>query len=156
LRIDDAVFDELREHPGFTCRRARVGRQLGSERLGVSLWEVPPGEAAYPYHFHYGDEELLVVWSGEPSLRTPAGWRDLSPGEIVSFTVGEHGAHQLVNRTAEPVRFLSISTQGMPDIVIYPDSGKLGASERPPHADGLRAFFRQADGVDYWDGETPP
>jgi hypothetical protein len=43
-------FDEQREHPGLTCRRARVGRRLGSERIGASLWELPPGEVAYPYH----------------------------------------------------------------------------------------------------------
>jgi hypothetical protein len=42
-------FDELREQPGFRSRRARIGRQTGSERIGLSLWELPPGEAAYPY-----------------------------------------------------------------------------------------------------------
>jgi uncharacterized cupin superfamily protein len=46
--INDPVFDEPREQPGFRCVRARLGRQAGSERLGLSLWELPPGEAAYP------------------------------------------------------------------------------------------------------------
>lgn len=44
--IDDPDFDELREHAGFRARRARLGRQIGSERLGASLWELEPGEAA--------------------------------------------------------------------------------------------------------------
>ena len=56
--IDKPIFDEPREHPGFQCKRARVSRQAGSERLGLSLWEVPPGEAAYPYHHHLAEEEL--------------------------------------------------------------------------------------------------
>jgi len=42
-------FDELREQPGFRSRRARIGRQTGSELIGLSLWELPPGEAAYPW-----------------------------------------------------------------------------------------------------------
>ena len=91
-----------------------------------------------------------------PALRTPDGWRDLAEGEIVSFPRGEEGAHQIVNRTDEPVAFLAISTHGDPDIVLYPDSNKLGASERLPQGGGLRTFFRLDDVVDYYDGERPP
>ena len=71
--LNDPEFDE---HPGFRCRRARLGRQAGAERLGLSLWEIPPGQAAYPYHYHLGEEELVVVLSGQPSLRTADGWRE--------------------------------------------------------------------------------
>jgi uncharacterized cupin superfamily protein len=154
--IDEPHYDEPREHPGFRARRARLSRQAGSERLGMSLWEVPPGEAAYPYHHHLTEEELVLVLEGSPSLRTPDGWRELAQGEVVAFLRGEHGAHQLVNRTAETVRFLSFSSSGEPDIVIYPDSGKLGAYERLPEGGGLRALFRLQDTVDYHDGEQPP
>ena len=154
--IGEPLFDEPREHPGFRARRARLSRQAGSERLGLSLWEVPAGEAAYPYHHHLAEEELVLVLDGLPSLRTPDGWRELRAGEIVAFPRGEHGGHQLVNRTAETVRFLSFSTNGEPDLVIYPDSGKLGAYERLPDGGGLRALFRFDDAVDYHDGEQPP
>lgn len=147
-------FDEHREQPGFRCERARLGYQVGAERLGVSLWEVPPGEAAYPFHYHLGEEELVIVLAGSPSLRTPDGWRELSEGDVVSFPRGEVGAHQLVNRGAGSVRFLAVSTNGEPDIVVYPDSGKLGAAERLPGGGGLREYFRIADAVDYYVGES--
>ena len=65
-------------------------------------------------------------------------------------------SHQIVNRTAETVRFLAVSTSGDPDIVLYPDSGKVGAAERQPSGGGFRKFFRVADAVDYYDGEQPP
>ncbi len=154
--VNEPTFDEPREHPGFCCRRARLSRQAGSERLGLSLWEVPAGEAAYPYHHHLTEEELIVVLEGTTSLRTRDGWRELSEGEIVAFPRGEGGAHQLANRSDRTVRFLSFSSSGEPDIVIYPDSGKLGAFERLPAGGGLRAMFRLADTVDYHDGERPP
>ena len=154
--INEPHFDEPREHEGFRALRARVGRQAGSERLGLSLWEVAPGEAAYPYHFHYAEEELVIVLQGRPSLRTSSGWRELAEGEVVAFLRGEAGAHQLVNRSNETVRFLALSTSGEPDIVSYPDSGKLGAFERRPQGEGLRAMFRAGDAVDYYDGERPP
>ena len=154
--IEEPSFDEPREQPGFRALRARLSRQAGSERLGVSLWELSPGEAAYPYHYHLAEEELLIVLDGEPSLRTPAGWRELRRGEVVSFLRGESGGHQILNRSQETVRFLAISTSGEPDVVMYPDSGKLGAFERRPDGGGVRAMFRMDDAVDYHDGERPP
>lgn len=154
--IDEPHFDEPRQHPGFEVKRARIGRQAGSRRLGASLWEVPPSQAAYPYHSHLGEEEMVLVLAGTPSLRTPQGWRELEEGELVAFPRGEEGAHQIVNRTQETVRFLAISTNGDPDVVLYHDSGKIGAAERRPDGGGLRAFFRRADEVDYWEDERPP
>jgi uncharacterized cupin superfamily protein len=146
---------EPRGHPDnhdYDARRAFIGRPAGSRRLGASVWELDPGKAAYPYHAHLGEEELIVVLSGHPSLRTPEGWRELSPGEAVAFPRGEEGAHQIVNRGSETVRFLAVSTAGAPDIVLYLDEGKLGASERRPDGSGLSRFFFLEQSVDYWDG----
>ena len=139
---------------GFRARRAWLAREAGSQRLGLSLWELPPGEAAYPYHYHLGDEELLIVLDGAGRLRTPEGWRDLVRGEVFSFLPGEAGAHQLVATGKQPLRFLAFSTAGDPDITHYPDSGKLAASVRRPG--GFRAVFRAADEADYYEGESPP
>jgi uncharacterized cupin superfamily protein len=151
--IHRPAFDERRTYPGFTSRRARIGRQLGSERIGASIWELSPGEAAYPYHYHLAEEELLFVLLGQPSLRTPDGWRELPEGEAVGFPVGELGAHQIVNKTDETVRFLVVSNQ-QPDIVIRPDSGTLGAFERRPEGGGVYKHFRLHDAVDYFEGES--
>lgn len=153
--IVSPVFDEPREHPGFECLRARLGRQAGSERLGVSLWELPPGQAAYPYHWHVAEEELLIVLEGSLSMRTPEGWCELEQGDAISFPVGEQGAHQVVNRTGERTRFLAMSTQ-QPDIVVYPDSNKVGAFERRPEGGGVHKTFRMDDAVNYFDGEQAP
>lgn len=150
--ILDPRFDESREHPGFNVRRARIGRQAGSVRLGASVWELPAETAAYPYHAHLGEEEVIVVLAGRPSLRTPGGWRELVPGEVVAFVRGEQGAHQLANRTAQTATFLALSTNGEPDIVLYPDAGKVGATERRPDGSGFAAFFFTGDAVDYWEG----
>ncbi len=136
--------------------RARIGYELGSELVGISLFELPPGEAAYPYHFHYADEEILIVLEGRPTLRTPDGRRALDPGEAVRFPLGEAGAHHLINDTAERVRFLALSSSGRPDVVVYPDASKVGVGERLPHGGGLRAFFPADAAVGYWHGEEPP
>jgi uncharacterized cupin superfamily protein len=151
--IDQPNFDEPREREGFRARRARIGRQLGTERIGISLWELPPGQKAYPYHFHLAEEEVLIVLAGTPSLRTPAGSQTLSTGDVIRFPTGEQGAHQVWNEDEELVRLLAVSTHGSPDVVIYPDSNKLSAAERLPESDGRKHYFRIEDEVDYWEGE---
>jgi uncharacterized cupin superfamily protein len=154
--IYDPKFEEGERPAGFRARRARIGYELATEGIGCSLWELPPGEAAYPYHFHYADEELLIVLQGRPTVRTPGGRRELAEGEVVWFPLGEEGAHQLVNESEDTVRFLALSSHGRPDVVVYPDADKIGVGERLPRGGGLRAFFRRDDAVDYWDGEEPP
>jgi uncharacterized cupin superfamily protein len=156
VNLYEPDFDEPREVEGFRARRARVGRQLGSQKLGASVWELPPGQAAYPYHWHMTEEELLVILEGKASLRTPEGWRELEEGEVVAFPRGEEGGHQLVNRTEATVRFLAFSTQPGPDIVMYPDSGKVGAFERRAEGGGFYELFKLQDAVSYHEGETPP
>src|SRR4051794_18871644 len=110
------VFEEGERPDGFRSRRARIGYELGTELIGASLWELPPGEAAYPYHFHLVDEELLIVTRGRPTLRTPEGVRDLEEGEAIRFALGEEGAHQVFNRSKDTVSFLAISSHGRPDV----------------------------------------
>jgi uncharacterized cupin superfamily protein len=143
---------------GFFHRRARLGRMAGAERLGASLFEIPPGTAPFPYHAHLGNEELLIVLRGRPSLRTPDGWRELDEGEVVAFPRGEAGAHQVANFAEAPARVLIVSEMNRPEVVRYPDSNKVSASEGAPggRKDGFSGFFRTADAVDYWDGERPP
>jgi uncharacterized cupin superfamily protein len=150
------VFEEGERPSGFRSRRARIGYELGSELVGCSVWEIPPGEAAYPYHFHFADEELVIVIRGRPTLRTSDGLRELEEGDAVRFPVGEDGAHQILNRGHDTVTFLAVSSHGRPDVVIYPDSNKLGVGERLPRGGGLRAFFHREDAVDYWQREQPP
>jgi uncharacterized cupin superfamily protein len=151
--INDANFVDRDAPAGFRARRARIGYELGTELIGASLWELPPGESAYPYHFHYSDEEIVIVLSGRPSLRAPEGVRELEEGEAVRFPLGEEGAHEILNRGEEPVRFLAVSSSGRPDIVVYPDSNKIGASERPAKGPGMQAYFRRDDAVGYWEDE---
>jgi uncharacterized cupin superfamily protein len=103
---------------------------------------------------------MLIVLEGGPSLRTPDGWRELEPGDVVSFKVGSEGAHQVMNRSEKPARVLVVSEMNAPEVSVYPDSGKVLAGTRPPGgtetAEDFFEAFRLEGGVDYWEGEEPP
>jgi uncharacterized cupin superfamily protein len=149
-------FEPDEDQPaGYHVKGAQIGRQAGAERLGASLYELPPGNSSSPYHWHAANEEMLIVISGRPTLRIPEGERELAEGEVVAFPVGEAGAHKVTNNGEGPARVLIVSEMNEPEIAVYPDSGKVMARQQAPGtpATGLRAIFRLGDGVDYWDGE---
>ena len=77
---------------------------LDAARLGMTVYELPPGEAVCPYHFHWGDEEWLIVVAGTPTLRTPEGETALDAGDVVLLPVGPAGAHRVDNAGDETVR----------------------------------------------------
>ncbi len=143
--VFEPEWDEPRGEPGRRTQRFPVGERLGTERLGLSLWRLPAGQTAYPYHFHLVEEEVLVVLAGTPVLRTPAGERTLAEGEVVAFPIGEDGAHQLRNDTDAEVRFLAISSQDTAEVVVYPDEDRIGVADRRRDGSGLRASFRRGN-----------
>lgn len=57
-----------------------------------------------------------------------------------------------IRTTRKVVSPIAFSNQ-QPDIVVRPDSGTLTAAECRPEGSGLLAHFRQADAVDYTEGE---
>jgi uncharacterized cupin superfamily protein len=155
--FEDELEDSF-DRDGFRHRGTEVGRRAGTERLGASLYELDPEQASCPYHWHAGNEELLMVLSGTVALRTPDGTREVGAGEVVAFPRGERGAHQLTARGDQPARFLMLSELNSPDICVYPDSDKVGVRHYTPGDDeaDIRLNFRASDAVDYWDGEEPP
>jgi uncharacterized cupin superfamily protein len=143
-----------REQPPLIGRVARVGAQAGAERLGATLYEIDPGGCGSPFHLHHGNEEMIVVLSGRPTLRTLVGTRELEPGEVVACPVGRQGAHQLQNNSDEEVRVLVISTMVYPEVAEQLDSDKILVHSAPPGtADRLALAFPREAQVDRLAGE---
>jgi uncharacterized cupin superfamily protein len=143
--------DAEMEHEGFRIRATPIGGRLGAELLGGGVYEIDPGKKLWPYHLHHANEEWVIVLVGRPTLRTPEGERELVEGDAACFARGAGGAHQLWNATEEPVRLLMLSTKLSPEVVEFPDSGKVIAKD----AKGDDVFMaRYGEPVEYWDGES--
>jgi uncharacterized cupin superfamily protein len=156
--VFNAELQPVPEEAGFRAGFATVGADAGAKHLGASVYELETGRAAFPYHFHRANEELLVVLRGRPTLRTPEGERELAEGEVVAFRPGPTGAHQVINRSSETVRYVMFSTKRSPEMLQYPDSGKVGVGTLPQEGDEgpVRLMFRVDSAVDYYDGEEAP
>jgi uncharacterized cupin superfamily protein len=125
-------------------------------KIGASVTRVEPGHAAFPLHHHYGSEEHFFIVSGTGVLRYGSETYPVKPGDyIVHPPGGPENAHQLINTGSETLVYLSIGAMVAPEVVGYPDSGKVGVSTRPWGEKSLR-FMAMAEGLDrveYWEGE---
>ena len=144
-------WDDENGRDGYRHRVTAIGKRLGASLLGGSLYELPPGEKTWPYHYEIGAEEWLIAVAGRPTLRGPDGERELEPGDVAVFPEGPAGAHLVVNRTDEPCRVLLLSSKSPLAIVHYPDSGKVGLWTQ---SDGYQAILPTEPKLDYWEGES--
>jgi uncharacterized cupin superfamily protein len=136
---------------GFRAGMARLGGLLGAKETGISVYELPPGQSICPYHYECGEEEWLLVLSGNPTLRSPGGEERLAPWDVACFPRGPEGAHAVRNETAETARVLMFSTVVTPTATVYPDSDKVGIWTGDKETDVL---VRRSSRVGYYDGET--
>lgn len=147
-------WDVEQSESGFSWKRMRLAERLGGEKLGASVYELPPGERSFPYHVHHANEEMLIVLDGEVTLRREGGEQALGPGDAALFPAGPDGAHQVVNRSAATARFLIVSTMIHPEVLEYPDSGKVGLmTGAPPGRGGLKVFLRRDAEMGYLEDE---
>jgi|SRR5688572_11440808 len=133
--VYDPEWDAAQDDPPFRWRRARLGRQAGTKRLGASLFELPPGGATFPLHAHHANEEMVVVLSGRPTLRTAEAERMLEPGDVVACPAGLPGAHRLDNHTEDTARVLIVSTMRAPEVNEFPETDEVWARSYAPGTD---------------------
>ena len=155
IRLADVALEDIKSPDGsaFGGKRQRVGGAVGAAKLGYSVFTVPPGKAAFPFHAHHANEEMVYIFDGEGLLRIGGDEIPVAAGMFIAFPPGDDKPHQLVNTGARELRYLCASTMEFPDITEYPDGKKVGALTCAPGGTTLRAFFRRGDDVPYYEDE---
>ena len=69
----------------------------------------------------------------------------VSAGDYAALPVGRHLAHKLVNTGDSDLVYLCLSTNLMPEITEYPDSGKVGVLGGADWNRGLAEFYEGKD-----------
>jgi uncharacterized cupin superfamily protein len=143
----------------YQQRMARVGQQLGSQKLGYRLYVLEPGMRGSPFHSHRVNEEMFYVVAGEGEVRLGAERFPIRAGDVIACPPGgPETAHQIVNTGTAELKYLAVSTRLYPEIAEYPDSGKFGVlAEYAAGPDGKPQWFRfigrERLMVDYREGE---
>jgi uncharacterized cupin superfamily protein len=139
----------------FGGQRQRVGARVGAQKLGYSFFVVPPGKAAFPYHAHTGNEEMIYIIDGDGVLRFGGEAVAVTAGSVVACPHGSDYAHQLINTGRVELRYRVVSTMAYPALSEYPDSNKVGAygtTAVGPQVE-FRALYARDQNVSYYDGE---
>ncbi len=153
INLTDIKLDDFGHGDKFSAKLGRVSRTLGMRKIGCGLVILQPGKRAWPMHGHYAQEEAFVILAGNGIIRYHDGEYPVKTGDVVFTPPGPDRAHQIVNTSDEPLRYLALSSMESPEICYYPDSKKTGAFHT---TDGEFVGFMSRDGemADYWDGEN--
>lgn len=157
IHLSEIPVDKINapENSSFGGVRQRAGAQIGAKKLGYSFFSVPPGKAAFPYHTHIGNEEMIYILDGDAVLRLGNEEIAVSGDTVIACPPGMEYPHQLINTSTKELRYLVVSTMDYPDISEYPDSNKIGAYATTaigPQV-GFRALYVKDKNVNYYDGE---
>lgn len=143
----------------YEAHMVAVAAPFGAKRLGARYVEIPPGKKAWPFHCHHANDELFVILAGAGVLRYGEEEHDVSAGDVVVCPAGGvETAHQLRAAGSKPLRYLAVSTMNEPDVLEYPDSGKVAvfAGSAPggeKAARSLELTVKKNAAVGYWEGE---
>ncbi len=158
---DPATRQENAERGPFQATLGLIGKALGTARIGVNVTVVPPGKRAWPRHYHYGNDELFVILEGAATLLWGDDRHPLKAGDVVSAPAGEGVPFSIHNDTEDELRYLALSTLDQTDVIVYPDSGKVGYfAGCPPLREGVVAAERKVrfvpidQALGYWQGEA--
>ena len=148
VNVEDLDWSETDRANDFEFRQKGLAAAAGGTDLGCSLYEIPPGKRSFPYHYHMAKEEAMFVLSGEGTLRLAGEDVPVVAGDYVALPTGEDGAHQVRNTGDDVLRYLCVSVEESPDVLVYPDSGKVRAN-----TDEFDTILDESATMDYWEGE---
>jgi uncharacterized cupin superfamily protein len=81
---------------------------------------LKPGGISSERHWHEGEDEFVVMISGEAFLVEDEGETVMRPGDCAAFAKGIPNGHHLVNRSANDCVFIAVGKIAATDCH-YPD-----------------------------------
>ena len=137
----------------FAAKVGRFSALLGMKKLGLGLVELEPGKRAWPYHEHYGMEELFIILEGMGTIRYADAEYPIAEGDVIFTPTGEGTAHQIINTSSEKLVYLAFSSENSPELCFYPDSRKYGAYVQTSEGKSTTFLAHEDSAINYFDGE---
>jgi len=125
--FDEAVAGRLQR---------RLAPVAGLTAMGVSHVLLQPGAWSSHRHWHEGEDEVLVMLSGEAVLIEDEGETVLRPGDCAAWPAGARNGHHLVNRSDADCTFLCMSAGDRTAGGAYSDIDMVFTEQGYLHRDG--------------------
>lgn len=138
------------EHEPFEYLKYEITKRSRDNQCYVCLYDIPPGKAGYPYHYHTANTEVFYIISGSGIIETPDGDKSISVGDVIVCPPNAKGAHKIINTSeTEMLTYLDCDTANSPDVVFYPATDKVGMLIQGESS----MFFDKSSQVGYYKGE---
>lgn len=98
----------------------RLAPVSGITDFGFSHVTLKPGAWSSQRHWHEGEDEFVVMLSGEAILVDEQGEHPMRAGDVAAFPKGDGNGHVLQNRSAEDCVFVAVGRPAATDCH-YPD-----------------------------------
>ena len=157
VHVDDLEWREVSHGDKFHLFGKSFTVPSGARELGCGFFRLPPGKRSFPEHYHMANEEAIYVLKGEGTHICGGKEHIVREGNFISLPRGEDYSHQMYNHSDEDLEYLCMSTMKEPEVVLYPNSGKMGvlaggAPGGDPANVAIRKFFYPQE-AGYFDGE---
>ncbi len=154
INLDEAESSERLMGERFGGAVKKLGVESGAAMIGCNYFEIAPGRALCPHHWHAANEEAIFIIEGEGTMRLGEESFPVRAGDYVTFPTGPQSAHQLNNTSDAVIRYLCFSTKLNTEVVGYPDSNKTAAIAGPDNSERWVAKWFPSDAdVGYFEGE---
>jgi len=155
LNIADITDYQQNDDGAFKEQCAPISDHIGARKLGYNVVILQPGFKASPFHNHHINEEMFLVLEGSGTLRFGTETFAIGKDDIIACPPGGRElAHQIINSSDKPLKYLALSTNEPYEICEYPDSNKtlsmVGHHSKPVFSQ----ISRVEDSVDYFDREN--
>jgi len=139
-----------KEHEKYEYNKFEVTKRSDFSQVYICFYEIMPGKAAFPKHYHSSNTEAFYIISGNGKIETNEKTLEVTTGDIVVFPCGKEGTHKIVNSSdKDTLIYIDFDTTNSPDIITYVDSNKIGVIQHSISSD----FYKKDSTVDYYDGE---
>ncbi|MDQ0362396.1 cupin domain-containing protein [Breznakia pachnodae] len=137
-------------HEKYEYYKRQITSRDQFDQLYVSIYDIPPLKASYPFHYHVNNTEAFYIISGQGLFIGDGEENIIRKGDVIVCPQGKEGVHKIVNTSeTQMLTYIDIDSTNSPDIVHYPDSKKINVIVHGESAD----VYMEEDTVDYFTGE---
>jgi uncharacterized cupin superfamily protein len=123
VRIDGVAPFEYGFGGNIRGRMADVGRNLGSQTIGLTIQTMVPGFRSSRRHRHVFQEEILIVHAGTGMLLHGDTRIPVRPGDCFCYRPDDAEPHTFENTGTEDLVIWAFGNRFRHEVCLYPDEG---------------------------------
>ena len=146
VRMDSVTAFDYGFGGNIKGRMTDIGRNLGSQTIGLTIQTVRPGFRTSRRHRHLFQEEILIVHAGTGVLLHADQRIPVRPGDCFCYRPDDPEIHTFENSGSEDLVIWAFGNRFQHEVCLYPDEGVAfveGLGAEMPLASGVESAWTE-------------